>query len=258
MNLQELHINLVTLKGFENLILPERLGKELCKKIRNCRLYSFEGAKSVLDISFLDKLVNLDTLALFSFDLNNNAPKLPKLSTLILSDCSNIGPLLSANRISLKRMVLSNVEGSPFAPSQGVNHTKIENSFNRFRALSASLSKKNDSTTFNNLEFLQISEMDEENPLTLTSIIKQCPKLKILITQYTDLTVSNTDMIDDKVTFLAIETKFVHKEREEVKIRAGIVKIKADQYMIKVLSNDQDMQKMEQKLNIFGWLEGKI
>ena len=241
-NLQELHIALQKSHGLVNLSLPERLGEGLCKKIRIFRLYLGDRGKvqSGVNINFIEKFVNLDTLTLDEITLSKDAPKLPKLSNLYIATSSNFNHIISANRTSLKRLVLSENYEEPFA-SEGHN----QNQNQRTRASSSA------DSMFNNLEFLQIVHSPRE--VSLTSILKHCPKLKTLITQDLGLVVGNAD-VTDKLAFLAMSTSIfregLQEMGEDVVVHSGMVKIKGDQYIIKSLKLDEDLDKMTEKLNM--------
>ena len=244
-NIQELHIILDKSHGITNQSLPEHLGEGLCKKIRNFRLSLGDYGMSGVNISFIEKFVNLDTLTLDKFKLSKDAPKLPNLSTLMINACSNFSHLLSANRTSLKRFVLARGFETPFQYQN--HHNSNSNNNNRTRA------STNADSIFNNLEFLQITDPSHE--LSLTSILKQCPKLKILIVKDATLIASKTD-VTDNVTFLALETtiykEVVDAEGHDVMVQAGLVKIKEDQYMIKTFANNYEgLEKMKEKLNMY-------
>lgn len=221
--IQGLSISLQKALGMPKLLLRKRLGERICKTIRTFGLDIRKAAG--LSVSFLDAFVNLDTLELSGLKLIGTAPKLPKLSTVILSECSNYAAILSSNRSSIKRMVFTE------------NTDKGDSNFLNVR--------------YDNLEFLQFVAHPEA--LSMTDIIKQCPNLKTLITQQAHVIVSDTDLID-KVTFLACMTSLgkrgQEREDEGIRVSAGIVKKKALQYMITTFANDAELEKMMGKLNM--------
>ena len=199
------------------------VAERICKAIRSFKLSVQKSAG--LSVSFLDAFVNLDTLELSGMKLTGTVPKLPKLSTVILSECSDYASILSTNRSSITRIVcVENKEG--------------DSNFLNGR--------------YDNLESLQFVAHPEA--VSLTDIIKQCPNLKTLITQHANVIVSDADIID-KVTFLACNTYLgkegPEREDEGIKVSAGIVKKKALQYTITTFANDAELEKMMDKLNMY-------
>ncbi len=241
MNLQELRITQTCFANevrMPNMLLPQGLG-DLCKKIRKFSLTVqdkdyYTGRLADLKLDFTQAFVNLDTLELSGPKLDGNAILLPKLSNVILSYCEGYSAFLSANRSNIKRLVL--VEYNDNSKFLDVR--------------------------YDNLEFLQLEKCMPRKPLHMTTILKQCPNLKTLITTRERMIVSNVDVID-KVTFLALHTD-IYRENDDphrytpvddygdvqVSVSEGIVKMKGFQYMIKAFANKEELEKTKKKLHM--------